>query len=245
MWGTYRQWAAAGYQVRKGAKAALVAFYRQIAVEGDADDALDGDNSPRSAFIARATPVFNAAQVDGFDSALALLSRDPAAPRPDLDALVARTGAAIEHGGASAYYFVPRDAIRLPPRDAFTGSPTSTATESYYGTLFHELTHWTAPIDRCARDLGGRFGSDAYAMEELVAELGAAFLCADLGVDATPRSDHARYVAGWLAVLRRDKRAIFAAASQASRAAAFIQAAGALTEGTVDASPAPDIQLAS
>ena len=227
VWGTYRQWAAAGCQVRKGAKAALVAFYRQIAVEGDADGAPDADDSPRSAFIARATPVFNAAQVDGFDAAPALLSRDPAAPRPDLDALVARTGVTVEHGGASAFYSVPRDAIRLPPRDAFIGSPTSKATESYYGTLFHELTHWTAPAHRCARDLGGRFGSDAYGIEELVAELGAAFLCADLGVSAAPRPDHARYVAGWLAVLRRDKRAIFAAASQASRAAAFIQAAGA------------------
>ncbi len=167
------------------------------------------------------TPLRSAA----FDSAPAAPVRDPAAPRPDLDAFVARTGAAIQHGGASAYYSVPRDAIQLPPPSAFTGSPTSTATESYYSTLFHELTHWTAPAHRCARDLSGRFGSAAYAMEELVAELGAAFLCADLGVTSAPRPDHAQYLADWLRVLRHDKRAIFTAASQASRAATFVQKA--------------------
>ena len=245
VWGTYRQWAAAGCQVRKGAKAALVAFYREVAVRDgdDADAASDTDDGVRTRFIARATPVFNAAQVDGFDPTPKLLSRDPAAPRPDLDALVARTEAAIRHGGASACYSVPCDEIRLPSPDAFIGSATSTATESYYGTLFHELTHWTAPAHRCARDLSGRFGSDAYAMEELVAEVGAAFLCADLGVSAAPRPDHAQYVAAWLAVLRGDKRAIFAAASQAARAASFIHAAGAPTEGFSGAPPASELAL--
>ena len=228
VWGTYRQWAAAGCQVQKGAKAAVVAFYREITVGEDADRTAQGtDDGLQTRFVARATPVFNAAQVSGFDSAPVLPIHDPAAPRPDLDAFVARTGAAIHHGGASAYYSLPRDAIQLPPPSAFTGSPTSTATESYYSTLFHELTHWTAPAHRCARDLGSRFGSAAYAMEELVAELGAAFLCADLGVTSAPRPDHAQYLADWLQVLRHDKRAIFTAASQASQAANFVQGAGA------------------
>ena len=233
VWGTYRQWAAASCQVQKGAKAALVAFYREITAGEDADSSAPGtDDGPKTRFVARATPVFNAAQVTGFDSAPATPVRDPAAPRPDLDAFVARTGAEVQHGGASAYYSVPRDAIQLPPPGAFTGSPTSTATESYYSTLFHELTHWTAPAHRCARDLTGRFGSAAYAMEELVAELGAAFLCADLGVTSAPRPDHAQYLADWLRVLRHDKRAIFTAASQASRAATFVQAGGASAQAS-------------
>ena len=122
IWGTYRQWATAGCQVQKGAKAALVAFYREITVGEDADAAPGTDDASQTRFVARATPVFNAAQVSGFDdSAPAALIRDPAAPRHDLDTLVARTGAAIQHGGASAYYSVPRDAIQLPPPSAFTG----------------------------------------------------------------------------------------------------------------------------
>lgn len=78
----------------------------------------------------------------------------------------------------------------MPPREAFTGSATSSPTEAYYSTLLHELTHWTGPAHRCDRDLSGRFGTEAYAMEELVAELGAAFLCAELGIAIEPRADH-------------------------------------------------------
>lgn len=120
---------------------------------------------------------------------------------------------------------MPRDAIQLPPPSTFTGSSTSTATASYYSTLFHELTYWTAPAHRCVRDLSGRFGSTAYAMEELVAELGATFLYADLGVTSAPRPDHAQYLADRLQVLQRDKRAILNDASQASRAAACVETA--------------------
>lgn len=116
--------------------------------------------------------------------------------------------------------------IQLPDRAAFVGTATSTAQESYYSTLLHELTHWTAPEHRCNRALGKRFGDSAYAMEELVAELGAAFLCADLGVTNEPRMDHAQYLASWLTVLKGDNRAIFAAASAASKAVEFLAAEG-------------------
>lgn len=111
----------------------------------------------------------------------------------------------------------------MPPRELFIGSTTSSATEAYYSTLLHELTHGTGPAHRCDRDLSGRFGTDAYAMEELVAELGAAFLCAELGVAVEPRADHAQYLAHWLNVLKADKRAIFTAASKAGEAAAYVR----------------------
>jgi antirestriction protein ArdC len=112
----------------------------------------------------------------------------------------------------------------LPPREAFIGTKTSTPAESYFSTLCHELCHWTSHESRCHRQLGKRFGDQAYAIEEPIAELGAAFLCADLQITADPRADHAQYLASWLAVLKADKKAIFTAAAKASEAAAFLAA---------------------
>ena len=97
-------------------------------------------------------------------------------------------------------------------------------TENYYAVLLHELTHWTEGRSRCNRDMAERFGDDAYAMEELVAELGAAFQCAVLGISSEPRSDHAQYLAHWMKVMKSDKKAIFTAAAKASEAVQFIKA---------------------
>lgn len=177
--------------------------------------------------IARATPVFCAEQVDGYD-----------APSTDhlnagiefcelAERFISTTGADIHHGYQEAFYEPALDRICLPAREKFIGTATSTPAESYYSTLIHELTHWTGAINRCNRNLSGRFGSEAYAMEELVAELGAAFLCAQFGVSAIPREDHAHYLSHWLAALKADKRAIFIASSKAS------QAVSLLTERTV------------
>ena len=110
----------------------------------------------------------------------------------------------------------------MPERALFVGSSTSSATESFYSTLLHELTHWTGHPARLNRELKNRFGDAAYSMEELVAELGAAFLCADLGVTPSPRPDHAAYIQGWLSVLRQDQRALFTAASKASAASDYL-----------------------
>jgi len=214
LWGTFRQWEATGAYVRKGQKASYVVFYKEI--EGDSDDGDETDSKRR--LFARATPVFNADQVDGFGE-----PRPAAVEEIDTaEALVSRTGASIVHGGGRACYVPSLDEIRMPERGSFIGSATSTATEAYYSTLLHELTHWTGPSHRCNRDLSGRFGTEAYAMEELVAELGAAFLCAELGITVEPRPDHAQYLAHWLSVLKADKRAIFTAASKAAQAAAYL-----------------------
>jgi antirestriction protein ArdC len=145
-------------------------------------------------------------------------------PIEQAEAFVAAAGASIHHGGGRAFYCPATDSIQLPPREAFIGSPTSTPAEAYYSTILHELTHWTSAEARCNRQLGKRFGNQAYAIEELVAELGAAFLCADLGITDEPRADHAQYLATWLSVLKADKKAIFTAASKASEAAAFLTA---------------------
>ncbi|MBH5372266.1 hypothetical protein HZZ16_30020 [Bradyrhizobium sp. CNPSo 4016] len=186
-------------------------------MEVEADE--NSEDERKSRLFARATPVFNADQVDGPEEAPIAAPVDELG---DVDAFIARTEAKIVHGGNRACFIPKLDEIHMPPREAFMGSATSSPTEAYYSTLLHELTHWTGPAHRCDRDLSGRFGSQAYAMEELVAELGAAFLCAELGIAVEPRADHAQYLAHWLKVLTADKRAIFTAASKAGEAVAFL-----------------------
>lgn len=110
----------------------------------------------------------------------------------------------------------------MPDRGTFIGTKTSTPTESWYGVLFHELVHWSGAEHRLARDLYNRFGSDAYAMEEMVAELGAAFLSAEFSITPSPRADHAAYIDNWRDVLKADNRAIFSAASKAAEALDYL-----------------------
>jgi antirestriction protein ArdC len=128
------------------------------------------------------------------------------------DAFFSSIGANVQHGGNQAYYSPSSDHIQMPPFQAFVESV------SYYSTLAHEHTHFTATAARCDRQLGKRFGDNAYAAEELIAELGAAFTCAQLGLSTEPRADHAAYINSWLKVLKADKRAIFTAASKAQQA---------------------------
>ena len=177
-WGTYKQWAEAGAQVRKGEKAAYVVFYKELEFAADPET---GDAETDTRLFARATPVFAAEQVDGYqvpviDPRPRRSSRRSSRPRLSSP----RPAHPSRHGGSRAFYRPSTDSIQLPPREAFIGSPTSTPAESYYSTLLHELVHFTSHESRCNRQLGKRFGDDAYAMEELIAELGAAFLCADL-----------------------------------------------------------------
>jgi antirestriction protein ArdC len=214
--GTYRQWSEAGAQVRKGEKAAYVAFYKEVVVT-------DEEDCRETRLIARASPVFAAEQVDGYVSH-SEAPTPPMSPIEQAEAFVSRTGAVIQHGGDRAFYRPATDQIVLPVREAFVGTPTISPAEAYYATAFHELTHWTCHESRCNRQLGKRFGDAAYAAEELVAELGAAFLCADVGVSAEPRVDHAQYLEHWLRLMKGDKRAIFNAAAKANEAVAYMTA---------------------
>lgn len=208
-WGTYKQWAERGAQVRKGEHGALVVFWKfdgAAPVDGDADGP-----AARRRVLARGYTVFNASQVDGYkaDPAPAVIEqeRDAAA-----EAWFAGLGANVSHGGNRAFYMPAWDRIQMPPFSAFSDRV------AYYSTLAHECTHWTGHAKRCNRDMSGRFGNDAYAAEELVAELGAAFVCATLRLASEPRPDHASYIDTWLRVLRGDKRAVFTAASKAQAA---------------------------
>jgi antirestriction protein ArdC len=231
VWGTYRQWQAAGAQVRKGEKGSLVVFYKELRFNPDGaggDDAGDNSNDglTEKRLFARASTVFNAAQVDGYEA-----PSEPDIPAPVefdpiavADAFVAGTGARIRYGGDRAYYSPGSDHIQMPPAETFVGTETSTPVEAFYSTELHELVHWSGAKHRLDRQFGKRFGDEAYAAEELVAELGAAFLCADLEVSLIPRPDHAAYVANWLKILKSDKKAIFTAASKAQQAVGYLEA---------------------
>lgn len=212
-WGTFRQWKERGCSVRKGEKASPVIFYKQYVKEEGGEE--------QTIRVLRYFNVFNADQVDGYESpslkGLAKVDRIKAA-----DKLIARSNAKIRIHGTQAYYTPATDEITMPDDRRFFDTETSSRTENYYSTLFHELTHWTGEPSRCDRDLSGRFGDNSYAMEELVAEIGAAFFCAHVGISAEPREDHAEYLAHWLSVLKADKKAIFAAAARAQEAVDYV-----------------------
>ncbi len=222
IWATYRQWAKLGAQVRRGEKATLIVFYQE---ESPPDPASEAD--ARKRVLVRASYVFNAAQVDGF-AAGGPRTEDRTVRLEDAEAFIERIGATVRYGGDHAYYQRSTDRIQMPERSRFTGTATSTATEAFYATLLHEHVHWTGHPSRLDRDLTGRFGTHAYAMEELVAELGAAFLCADLAVANEPRTDHALYVRSWLAVLREQRTALVSAASAATKACRYLAELGSV-----------------
>ena len=210
-WGTYKQWQERGAQVRKGEKSTLVVFWK---FASSASETQEGDEQAASSarlLFTRGYSVFNATQVDGYNPPA--VTDAPILERIEqADTFFKSVGADVRHGGNQAYYSPASDHIQMPRFDVFRENV------SYYSTLAHETTHWTSAASRCDRQLGKRFGDSAYAAEELIAELGAAFTCAHLGLSTEPREDHAQYLQSWLRVLKSDKRAIFSAASQAQRA---------------------------
>lgn len=215
LWATYRQWQELGAQVKRGEKSVPVLFFKREEVR----EPETSSEPPRS--ILKVFSVFNADQVDGWRpeeiSEGGMISRIDEAEQ-----FIASIGASVRFGGTSAYYSRTTDHIQMPPRGSFVGTDTSTATESFYAVLFHEHVHWTGHETRLDRDLSGRFGEDSYAMEELVAELGAAFLCAELRIADAPRQDHALYMRSWLPVLREKPSALIIAASSAMKACRFL-----------------------
>ena len=218
-WGTYKQWQDRGAQVLKGQKGTSICFYKPIA---GALDAATGELSSGYAVL-KAYSVFNVEQTDAPRPAPAAIpDAAPFDSNQACEAAIIKTGALIRHGGDAAFYMPSQDAIQLPHKTSFD-SPAN-----YYATTFHELTHWTGAKHRLAREFGGRFGNPQYAFEELVAEIGAAYLCADHGIAGELR--HAGYISNWLKACRDDETAIFKAAALAQKAADFIKGAAAVTE---------------
>jgi antirestriction protein ArdC len=199
---------------------ASATYYKQYDADPDPDDPED-DGKRR---VAKASWVFNCAQVDNY--------APPPAPEPlgpihrifDADRFFAATGARIVHGGQEAYYRPSTDTIHMPDESLFTGTATMTRSEAYFAVLGHEHIHWAGHSSRLNRNLSQRFGKAERAAEELVAEIGAAFLCAELDITQTVRPDHAQYLAHWLKLLKDDDRAIFTAAARAAEAVNYLNA---------------------
>jgi antirestriction protein ArdC len=212
---TFKQALELGGHVRKGERGAKVYFVKQLEVQEDAD----GNSHTRLVPMMREYTVFNVDQCDGLPDIVTagkpMRVRNPDARDELADQFLRATGAEIREGHGEAYYVPSRDFISMPAFEAFNGA------DHFYGTAFHELTHWTGHMSRLDRDLKHQFGSRNYAGEELVAELGAAFLCAEFGFDSDLR--HAGYIGHWIELLKADKRAFFTACSQASKAADYLR----------------------
>lgn len=219
IWMTFRQTKELGGHVLKGEKGTLV-VYANTFKKTETDDET-GEEVERDIPFMKGYTVFNVEQIEGLPPHYYAKAEPPklsGAERIDrLESFFKHTGAEIQTGGNQAYYNIGNDFIQMPPFEFFKDP------ESYYATLAHESTHWTRHPSRLDRDFGRkRWGDEGYAMEELVAELGSAFLGADLGITPEVREDHAAYIGSWLNVLQNDKRAIFTAAAHAQKAATFL-----------------------
>lgn len=214
---TYKAWQEIGAQVRKGEKANLIVFYKQYSVEPNADDA-DDDGQRK---VARAYSVFNVAQVEGYELP-AIPDRPLIEKRAEAEAFFRHLGIPLVINGEMAFYRPSNDSITMPDERYFDGATEEQRTNDWYSVLFHEAGHATGAKHRLNRDLGKRYGSSEYSLEELVAELSAAYTMAYLGLSAQPRADHAGYIANWLKALKGEKRAIFTAAARAQEALSWM-----------------------
>jgi len=210
-WGTYQQWQQLGGQVRKSEHGSPVVYWGTYEKQTGEDQ----DEKSHRGLFAKGYTVFNIEQVDGcklpkrFEPKLSHNERIAHA-----DSFFASIGVQIRDGGNRAFYRPDTaEAVYMPGFDQFPDRV------DYYSVLAHECTHWTSHASRCDRELGKRFGDDAYAVEELIAELGSAYTMARLELELSPREDHAQYIESWLKVLKADKRAVFTAASKAQQAA--------------------------
>ncbi len=216
-WATFKQWQDRKECIRKGEKGSLIVYYDVMEKEVD-------DETKEIPFL-KSSWVFNRCQLVDYQPT-GPVAKDPVETFERLlyvDSFVNNTKAIIAHKGGKACYIPSLDQIWMPKPEMFTGTETCTAQEGYYSTLLHELTHWTGHKSRLNRQDSKKFGDQNYAMEELVAELGAAFLCAEFGIGLLPKGDHASYIAEWLKTLKENKKCIFTSAGEASKAADHLQ----------------------
>lgn len=213
VWGTYRMWQQAGGQVVKGSKGAHVFLWKE-ATSTDTDT--DGNETKRKRLITKTYAVFNADQVEGSADIVAKFDAPPEMsdhePIDEAAAFFNALPSIVRVAGNRAYYSSATDSITMPPLGAFFQP------EHYYSTLAHEHVHWTGHPTRLDRDLVNRFGSEAYAAEELIAELGAAMWCGQHGIVNVTRADHVGYLKGWVKVLSDERNALVTAASKAQQA---------------------------
>lgn len=216
-WMTFNQAKALGGSVKKGQHGEHIVFFKPVVKTEHNDET--GEDEEHKFAILKGYVVFNVDQIEGLPERYYRVPEP--LPEPQLiehcERFFTNTGATIKQGGDRACFIPSADIIRMPVIQSFNEP------EAYYSTLAHEMTHWTGAKTRLDRTFGKRFGDDLYAAEELVAELGSAFLGADLGIEVEPREDHASYLASWLKCLKADKKAIFTAASLATKAVEYLE----------------------
>lgn len=220
-WASYKQWAGMGANVKKGEKGTKIVFFKPM----EKKDAKTGEIA-RFGFL-RYSTVFHIGQVENAPKSLQddLPVISEAVRIAAVEEYISNTGVDMRSGDPRGAFFSPAgDYVNMPPLEAFTKTKTATATENFYSTTLHELTHWTGSEKRLGRiKTFQRPERTEYAFEELVAELGAAYQCVNLGITSEPRADHAQYLNGWLRALKNDKKFIFEAATQATKAVKFIE----------------------
>ncbi len=212
-WLTYRQAGELKAQVRGGERGTTIIFYRLHEVPSEVEDQAQARVVP----LLRSFTVFNVSQIDQLPERLQKPAAEPEGwvREHTPEKLLADSGAKIEHGGFAAFYSPAEDRIQLPERELFADAG------GYYATALHELVHWSGHAERLDRSLSRRFGENAYALEELIAEISSAFLCAACRIEG--KLQHASYIADWIKVLKADKRAVFTASAAAQRAADYIE----------------------
>jgi antirestriction protein ArdC len=212
IWASFKQWQDLGGNVKKGEHGTQIVFYSQVAKK----EIKENDPNPENSTYAmlKAYYVFNIDQIEGIEYEKPAPQLPDFNPIPALEDRIIKTGAQISHGGGRAFYRPATDSITLPEKNTFISEA------HYYATALHELTHWSGAPHRLDRTKGKRFADTAYAFEELVAEMGAAFLCADYGIQGDLQ--HADYIGNWLQCLKNDNKAVFNAAALAQKAADYI-----------------------
>jgi len=224
-WATYKQWASVGAQVRKGESGTMLVYWKRLECKTHGPDEMC---SSCGRLVSNVFHVFHSDQVDGWEAPT--IEQNTEARIKLAEEFVASTGAKIEHSDEGrAYYRQATDSITLPRFETFESA------EAYYATVAHELIHWTKHESRLDRDMSKKVEGDAYAAEELVAELGSAMLCATLGISDTPRPDHAKYLRSWVSHLRDDYRLLWRAASLAQKAVDHLLALADEQEGDIAA----------
>ena len=218
-WGTFKAWQAKGARIREGEHGTRCLFYKQLKVKDKETGEQKVIPMPKT-FV-----LFNAEQVEGYEPE-PIKTLEPLELLDNAEKFIRNTGATINKvAGDNAYYRPSTDSITVPLPEQFKGEAHSDRLHGYYGTVLHELTHWTGSKKRLDRLSGDPKDTrkESYAKEELIAELGAAFLCAELGISSEPREDHAHYLNSWLKALKDDKKLIVKAASQARKACEFLK----------------------
>jgi len=227
VYGTYLQWKNKGCQVKKGSKSVQLLKPIIGSKDVEVETPTGTETATRHYKFFSTFNVFNIEDVEGdvsrWDNVDNPQQKSEVEVSQVAESYVKNTGAIIKHiDGGNAYYVPSHDEIFMPDKTNFISTKNASATDGYYGTLFHELTHWTGDAGRCNRNLSGWKGSTGYAFEELVAEMGSAFLCNQLGISATPRVDHAKYLKSWIRCLKDKPTALMNASGLANKSLIYL-----------------------